>query len=258
VGPRACAVALAAGIAGPAAAQEPTGPPPAPQGGKDGGSYVHELLPDLGRIGAQVGVLAGGSWNPDQIGSGAMVGGYIDLPLFRAGGGKVSYQVLMGLSLATGDPFSVTDLGAYVANLVAGATPQTAMRGPTPVARSVRTRQRLLQLSPFGLKYTLTGGDHVRLRPYLAAGVDVLVILTQEHAADGGPPPVGMLSPSAGAVVQGIRVGQGSLELGAHAAAGLEVRVAAGLSLNGEYRFTGIDGIDRKLHTVTAALGFHW
>src|SRR5438128_8166669 len=118
-----------------AAAQEPAGPPPPSRGRGSGGAEVLELLPDIGRIGAQVGALGGASWNPFGFGQGIQAAGYIDLPLFRAPGGKVSYEVLMAFSQAR------ESLGS-----------------------ASRTRLRLLQVSPFGLKYTLRRLDHHRVR----------------------------------------------------------------------------------------------
>ena len=52
--------------------------------------------------------------------------------------------------------------------------------------------------------------------------------------------------------------GQGNVDLGGHAAAGLEIRLSPGQSLNLEYRFTAGDGTNARLHTASAALGFHW
>ena len=79
-------------------AQEPAGPPPPSTGKTDRGPEVHELLPDLGRIGSQAGFLGGFSWNPYGVGSGFELGGYIDLPLARVPGGKLSYEILISLS----------------------------------------------------------------------------------------------------------------------------------------------------------------
>jgi opacity protein-like surface antigen len=258
---------LLAGVAA-VQAQEPSGPPPTPRGGAGAGPYVHELLPDIGRIGSQVGAFGGASWNPYDVGSGLQAGGYIDLPLRRAPAGKLCYQVFMGLSLATSEPFEVTDLTAYLLNLASGASPPAALAGPPrapfTTQLSVRTRLRLLQVSPFGLKYTVTRWDGARLRPYLAGGVDVLVVMTHERPVSGGVGPsagepllAGVLPPAPGVAARGAPVGQGNIELGGHGAAGLEVRVSGGLSLNLEYRFTGYEG-GRRLHALTSGLGFHW
>src|SRR5262245_46710005 len=88
------AVALSVGPARVLSGQEAT-PPPGPGLKAEAGGPVHELLPDLGRIGAQVGLAFGPSWNPYQVGRGLQGGGYADLPLLRAPGGKLSYEILV-------------------------------------------------------------------------------------------------------------------------------------------------------------------
>lgn len=266
-----CLVALVPAVA---AAQQPSGPPPPPGGGGARGPEVHELLPDIGRIGAQAGVMAGASWNPYEAGRGIQAAGYIDLPLGRVPGGKLSYEIVIGLSHATSDPFTITNPVAYVANLASGASPQDALAGPPdapfPVARLVRTRLRLLEVSPFGLKYTLRTLDHVRLRPYAAAGLDFAVAITRqlplgdESLDFTGSPPfddpllAGVVAQSAELEERGIPSGQGNIEVGWHAGAGLEIRVARGLSINLDYRFLGLGGRNGRLHAVSSALGFHW
>jgi hypothetical protein len=256
------------------AAQAPAGPPPAPSGRGNTGPYVHELLPDLGRIGAQAGLIVGASWNPYRAGQGFQAGGYVDLPLLRAPGGKLSFEVLFALSHARSDPFTITDPLAYVANLATGASPAQALAGPPgapfPVTRSVRTRLRLLQLSPFGLKYTLLRLDQRRLRPYALAGLDYVVAITRETPERDesllfrGQPPfdapliAGLAAQAAELSARGTPTGQGNIELGYHAGAGVEVRVARAVSLNLEYRYTGMEGANGRLHALSSALGFHW
>jgi hypothetical protein len=265
-----------AGLLGsaPLAAQEPAGPPPAPSGRGHAGPQVHELLPDIGRIGAQVGLILGASWNPYDAGQGLQAGGFIDLPLLRARAGKLSYEALFVFSHAESDPFTITDPIAFVANLAAGFPPAAALAGPPaapfPVTRSVRSRLRLLQLSPFSLKYTLLRLDHVRLRPYAAAGLDFVVVITRETPERDeslifrGQPPfdapliAGLVAQAAELSARGTPTGQGNMEFGFHAAAGLEVRLARALSLNVEYRYTGIDGPNGRLHALSSAIGFHW
>lgn len=255
-------------------AQEPPAGPPPSSSRAAAGTEVLELLPDIGRIGSQVGILMGPSWNPYGTGTGVQVGGYVDLPLFRAPEGKVSYEILFALSLATSDPFMITDPIAYVSNLAAGASPAAALAGPPeapfPVVRSVRTRLRLLQASPFGLKYTVKSLDHVRLRPYLAAGLDFVVVITRQDPEKDeslqfrGTSPFdapligGLVAQAPELAARGIPSGQGDIELGFHAGAGLEIRMSRGLSLNLDYRFTGIGGADQRLHSVSCALGFQW
>jgi opacity protein-like surface antigen len=235
---------------------------------------VHELLPDLGRIGSEVAAFGGASWNPYDVGQGFQVGGLVDLPLFRLPGGKLSYELLIALSGAHSDPFTITDLGAYLANLAAGASPSAARAGPPyapfPLVRSVRTRLRVLQISPAGFKHTIQALDRLRLRPYLDAGFDFLVVLTSEEpdTAGGRPVPVSNAANDAlgGAfpalapelVARGIPSGQGTIEIGFHAGGGIEIRVSGGISLNLDYRFTGIGGTQQHLHAASFGLGFHW
>src|SRR5258706_1147841 len=163
-------LAVAVGTATLAGAQDAAGPPPAPSSG--GGLYVHELLPDIGLIGAEVGLVAGACVNPYDAGHGICGGGFIALPLRRAAGGKVSYEMALNVGTGRSDPFMITDPFAYVANLAAGASATAAAAGPPqapfPVHRLVRTRLRMLQVSPFGLRY-MPKGRSARVRPYLAA-----------------------------------------------------------------------------------------
>ena len=69
----------------PCLAEEPSVPPPPASGHGSAGAEYHELLPDIGLIGAEVGISGGASWNPFGVGQGTQAGGFIDLPLARAG-----------------------------------------------------------------------------------------------------------------------------------------------------------------------------
>jgi hypothetical protein len=266
-------LAFAAILAAPSAAQEPSGPPPPAGGRGTAGAQYHELLPDIGLIGSQVGIAGGASWNPYEVGRGIQAAGFIDLPLARVGGGKLSYQILVGLSRARSQPFAITDQIAFVANLAAGATREAALAGPPlapfPVRRDVRTQLRLLQVSPFGLKYTRRRLGSERLRPYVGAGLDFAVTITnQDPVADEsleftGTAPFdapligGTVAQAPELAARGYPTGQGNIDLGFHAGGGVEARVARRLSLNLDYRFTSIGSSDR-LHAVTTAVGLHW
>jgi hypothetical protein len=267
------AIALPAGPRG-VAAQEPTGPPPPSSRVEDRGTDILELLPGLGRIGAQAGLLAGLSHNPYGVGSGVQAAGYLDVPLARVGGGKLSYQILVALSHARSEPFTITDPIAYVANLALGASPAAALAGPPaapfPVRRLVRTRMRVLEVAPFGLKYTVTALDRVRLRPYLSGGVDVVVVITQQTPEENeslvftgtspfdGPLIGGLVVQAPELQAAGIPTGQGDIDAGFHAGGGLEIRLSKGLSLNVDYRFMGIAGARNRLHALSSGLGIHW
>jgi hypothetical protein len=266
-------VALLARARG-AAAQEPAGPPPPSTRVEDRGTAVLELLPALGRIGAQAGLIAGVSRNPYGVGSGVQAAGYLDVPLGRVAGGKLSYEILVGLSHARSDPFVITDPLAYVANLAVGASPAEALVGPPgapfPVRRRVRTRLRVLAVAPFGLKYTVTALDHVRVRPYVSAGAEVVVVITRQTPEQDesllfrgtspfdGPLLGGLVSQAPELQARGIPTGQGDIEAGFHAGGGVEVRLSKGLSLNVDYRLTGIGGASHRLHAFSSGLGVHW
>jgi hypothetical protein len=216
------ALVLAALAAAPTArAQEPSGGPPPSSQRESAGLDVRELLPDIGRIGAQVGALAGVSWNPYQTGQGLTLAGFIDLPLTRVPGGKLSYEIELGASLATSDPFPVG-------------------RGQQQI------RLRAVDAAPFSLRYTLMRSP--RLRPYLVAGVDVLIATTRLEPAVQAPE----------LEARGVRAGTATIELGAHAGVGLEVRLSGGLSWNSAYRFAAFQGREAKLHCVVTGLGIHW
>lgn len=259
---------------GPLAAQEPAAPPPSSSDKRGAGPEVHELLPDIGRIGSEAGIIGGASWNPYAVGRGYAIGGFLDVPLARAPGGKLSYELLVSFSDGESGPFTITDPVAYVANLASGASPPAALAGPPqapfPVRRLVRTRLHLLQVSPFGLKYTIKSLDHLRLRPYFGAALDMVVVISKQSPEKSeslqftGTSPFdaaligGLVAQAPELAALGLPTGQGNVELGFHAGAGLEVRVSPGLSLNLDYRFTGVGGTRQRLHALSAALGFHW
>jgi hypothetical protein len=267
--------ALAA-LASPARAQEPVpavGPPPAGEE-RGGGLGVHELLPGIGKLGAQVGLSLGASWNPYDVGQGLVGSAFVDLPVLRAPGGKLSYQLLVALSDAESAPFTITDPIAFVANLAAGASREAALAGPPqapfPVVREVRSQLRLLQVSPFGLKYTYGSPGASRLRPYAAAGVDIVVVITRqtpeldESLMFNGTSPfddpliAGLVAQAPELTERGYPTGQGDIRFGGHLGAGFELRASRSLSLNADYRFTAIEGRNARLHALTAALGLHW
>jgi opacity protein-like surface antigen len=268
-------LALLLAVAAPCLrAQEPTGGPPPSGATLELGDMPRELLPDIGKIGAQVGLIGGASWNPYEVGRGFTGGGFIDLPLARAPGGKLSYEILVTLSDATSPPFSVTNPVAVVSNLAAGASLAAALQGPPaapfPVRREVTSRLRVLQVSPFGLKYTVTRLDDARLRPYAAAGVDLVVVVSRqdpvrdESLLFSGESPfdaaliAGLIAQAPELAARGYPTGQGNVSFGFHAGGGLEIRLSKGLSFNADYRVSGLDGTVHVLHAVSGALGFHW
>lgn len=264
---------LLTGAAQVSAAQEPAGPPPPSGRASSGARPGLELLPEIGRIGAQVGFGGGAAWQPFKGGRGWQGSGFIDLPLARGFGGRLSYEISVSLGSSTGAPFVITDSIAFVANLAAGASPADALAGPPrapfPVRRPVRTRLRVLTVAPFALKHTFTGLDRAHLRPYVTAGLDAVVVISKQipegdaSAIFTGTAPFddaligGLVGQAPELTEQGLPTGQGNIEAGFHVGGGVEVRVTRGLSLNADYRFTRI-GDRARLHAVQAALGFHW
>ena len=235
-------------------------------------TYIRELLPEIGKIGAQIGLLAGGSFNPWKLDQGGFAGGYIDLPLKRIKGGKLSYEILVGLSQSKSD-FETTSQVAAVANLSAGASLADALAGapsaPFPTKRMTRTRLRLLEVSPVLFKYSLTNLDKYRIRPYLVGGGGIFVTITNqnpledESALFSGTAPFdapligGQISQSPELVARGIPQGQGNIDFGLSLGLGSEVRLTDTLSLGVEYRTRKIAG-GGTLQSLSSKFGFHW
>ncbi len=185
------------------APQETTPAAPVPAAPvKTGFTMPPELVPEVGKIGAEVGILATGSGNPFHLNSGDFFGGFIDLPLVDQPSwmhGKLSYEILVGMSQSD-TKMQVTSNVAQVANLTVlntlnpngGLTNVTqAVTGtgsaPFPVTTPVTTRLRLLQVVPFAFKYTSNAFDRWRLRPYAVVGFGTYVTIhTQYPIATAG------------------------------------------------------------------------
>lgn len=256
-----------------AAEAPPSGPPP-PSGRLESGAVPGlELLPELGRIGSQVGLSVGRAWNPFGVGSGLHATGFADLPLARGFGGRLSYRIDVTLASGESEPFTITDPIAFVANLAAGADQAAALAGPPrapfPVRRQVRTRSRILVVSPFALRHTFTGLDRVRLRPYVLAGLDAVVTITKqvpvanESLIFTGTGPFddaligGLVAQAPELAARGLPTGQGNIDFGYHVGGGLELRLSRGLSLACDYRLTRFDN-QHTLQMFGAGLGVHW
>src|SRR5712692_2571447 len=181
-----------------------------------------ELIPEVGKIGAEVGLLVGSSGNPFQLNRGSFAGGFIDLPLFDRPQwlhGKISYEISVGISQSR-TTFDTTSNVAQVANLavlnalnpnggLANVTAAVTGTGPAPfpVTTSNLTRLRLLQVTPFAIKYTSTALDRWRLRPYGVLGFGTYVTIHNQNPALGDPPSYGVrpdanLPPDVKAAVQ--------------------------------------------------------
>lgn len=166
-----------------------------------------ELVPEIGKIGAEVGLFLSASSSPFKLGGGNFTGGYIDLPLFdgpRWLPGKLSYEISVGLTQSK-TTFATTSNVAQVANLavlntlnpgggVANLNAAVTGTGPAPfpVTISTQTKLRLLQVIPFALKYTPTFLERYRLRPYVVAGFGPYVTIHSQNPANGNPASYGV------------------------------------------------------------------
>lgn len=195
-----------AAIPGPVETQA-SAPPPEVAGNREalkpgpaqGYEMPPELVPDIGKIGAEVGLLFTASLNPYHLNGGSFGGGFIDLPLFNAPRwmpGKFSYEILVGMSNSTTKMMTTSNV-AQVANLavltavnpnggLANVTQAVTGTGaaPFPVTTLTATRLRLLDVIPFSMKYTTTALDRRRLRPYAVLGWGTYVTIHEQTPAD--------------------------------------------------------------------------
>jgi len=173
-------------------------PSPAPSSPPVSSGYMapRELLPDIGQIGSELGFLVGGATNPYKDNTGFASGGYIDLPWKNVPGGKLSYEIMIGLQRSVTNNLTstsgvnalvnaatwnylcgsgiVTDCagpgGPYAPPAATGGGLATYLGGPLPtVSQLVQERAKVLTVAPFELKYQLTKMG--RFRPYGVAGV---------------------------------------------------------------------------------------
>ncbi len=174
-----------------------------------------ELIPEIGKIGAEVGLILSGSVNPFHLNRGQDATGYIDLPLFepKALHGKLGYEISVGMSQAK-TRFQTTSNVAQVANLVTltALSPGTgaqnladAIQGsgaaPFPVTALTETRSKVLQVVPFALRYTATALDRYRVRPYAVLGFGTFVTIHDQQPMNSGVRPDAALSPAVLALV---------------------------------------------------------
>jgi hypothetical protein len=287
---------------------EPALPTPAPEAippTRQGFQPPPELIPEVGKIGAEVGLLIGSSGNPFQLDRGSFVGGFIDLPLFDRPQwlhGKISYEISVGISQSR-TTFETTSNVAQVANLavlntlnpnggLANVTAAVTGTGPAPfpVKTSTLTRLRLLQVTPFAIKYTSMALDRWRLRPYGVLGFGTYVTIHNQNPARGTPATFGVRSdanlppdilaavnglfggkaPFGGPLVagqisqspeleqRGLPGGHGNLDIGIHSGAGLAIRINRNLSFGFDARYNRIAGSNGGFTTVGSRIGLHF
>lgn len=238
-------------------------PPPAP--GKAGAADPLELLPTIGRIGAEVGVHAGWSRNPFSLGEGVQGAGFINLPLKKVGSSVISYEISLRFARSTSDPVTVTNPVAFVANLAATGRGDV---GPFPYRRVVRSVGSIFVVEPVGFKWALHSMG--RFRPYVTFGAGVGVVITKEEPLANeslvftGTSPfdadliAGLVAQSKELDALGRPTGQGNIEVAGHAGAGFEFRLSPGLSFQGDYRFTKLSGRNASMQVVSGGFGIHF
>jgi opacity protein-like surface antigen len=231
------------------------------------GGTPREVLPDLGQIGAEVSLVFGISTNPFAADRGLTTGGYIDLPIFRVAGGKLSYQIGVVNHTAKTDVRITSPLSAVGDLLAADGLGNTLTSRVLSSLKNMPAEEDLdlLAVLPFGMKYTVMSLDHLRVRPYLVAATGVYVTITEQNPHLTVDPRlagtfIGGIAPQAVELTaRGVPEGQGDIRFGVNAGGGLEVRVASRGSLGAEYRFHKIEASrNATFSTFVAKLAFHF
>jgi Outer membrane protein beta-barrel domain len=253
-----------------------------------------ELLPNLGKIGGEVSFRVGANSGPFSLNTGNFFGGAIELPLALAPGGRLNYEISLGLAQAD-RRLPVTSNVAQISNLAVltalnpnngAGNIQQALSGtgaaPFPVTSNADWRAQVLQLVPFALKYNSTLLDRYRMRPYAVVGLGTYVSVSNQAVSSGlaagstlgagtlqtltgllGTSPFGgsliggQIAPSSQLNARHLPAGQGGIDIGVHYGTGLEYRLSNGLSLALDARFNKVpDGV--SYHTATATWGWHF
>lgn len=225
-----------------------------------------ELLPDLGQIGAEVALLGGVATSPFEADRGTMLGAVIDLPVAKAGGGKLSYEIAITNQRANTDVRITSPLSAVGDLLAADGLGNTLTSKTLSSLKNLPAQENLdvLAVLPFGLKYTVMSLDHARIRPYFVGALGVYVTISKQDpsvTADArlAGPFIGGISPeSPELTARGMPSGQGDIRVGGNAGAGLEIRAARRASLGVEYRFHRMQGTNASFSTVVGKLGLHF
>ncbi len=277
------------------ASAEPQTSTPAPVLGWARKPLPQELLPNLGKIGATVSFSSGLNSGPFALNNGGYFGGAVELPLALLPGGRLDYEIGIGLAQANRN-LPVTSSVAQVANLtvlnallpnspgnVADALQGTGA-APFAVTANANWKAQVLQLTPFVLKYDLTRLDRFRLRPYGLVGLGTYVTVSSQDVAGTGLRPNstlsatdlsqlstllgnssafggsligGQIAPAAQLAARKLPAGQGGVDLGVHFGAGIDWRIGSLASLGFDARFNRVpDGL--SYHTFAARWGLHF
>jgi hypothetical protein len=235
-----------------------------------------ELLPDIGQVGAEFGLLTGGSTSPFKADGGGFFGGFIDLPFKKipVRGGKLSYEIMITLQRNVTNSVPVTSgVFALINNALCGALSGSGPGGTCPLPITVNTQQRMTVLTvvPISLKYTLTKFDVHRFRPYAVVGLGNYVTITSQNTKEGigtsnpllnsllNGPLIGGLAPEAPELrALGVPNGQGDFRFGVSSGGGFEYRVVPKLSFGFEYRGNKIEGKNSFFSSFAARTAFHF
>ncbi|MGC2515050.1 MAG: hypothetical protein WA383_11040 [Terriglobales bacterium] len=255
-----------------------------------------ELLPDIGQIGAELGFFVGGATNPYKDNTGFASGGYIDLPWKKVPGGKLSYEIMVGLQRSVTTQTSTSGVNVLVNTalnnylVAAGAEPLPSLTnylaGPLPaLSQTVEERSKVLTVAPFELKYTVTKLG--RFRPYAVAGLGGYVWIGSDNNVGSfnantalgslASLPVGTstLGATLNALLQGSQIGglaptapelaargvphgQGNVLFGGQIGGGAEVRITPKLSMGFDIRHNQVEGHNASFNTFAFNQGLHW
>ncbi len=277
-------------------AAEPTGPGAAQDLAADAEEGIpQELLPNLGRIGATAFFDSGANQSPFSLGLGSYVGGGLDLPLALLPGGRLNYEVSIGVAQnskrapLTSNVAQLTNLAILDAlNPLAGVQNlQDALTGtgaaPFAVTTTAKWNAQIFQVVPLALKYDLTRFDRRRIRPYAVLGLGAYVTLSNQVTAGtlrtdanlspaemallnqyfssgsplGGALVAGQIAPAPQLVQRGLPSGQGGLTLGIQVGGGIEWRFSNAISLALDSRYNFSPG-GPSYNVTTSRVGWHF
>jgi hypothetical protein len=279
----------------PAPVPTPAPPAPAPATAVTAAYRApRELLPDIGHIGAEVGLFLGGATNPYKDNKGFATGGYIDLPFKNVAGGKLSYEIMIGMQRSKTQQTSTSGVNAlvnaalnsYLGNTGANSTsPTNFLTGPLPITSTTQENSKVLTVAPVLLKYSLHNMG--RFRPYIVGGLATYVWIgsndnTQSFDAvkalgslAGAPVGSSTLGATLNAILQGSQIGglaptspelaargvphgQGNLLFGGQFGGGFEVRVTPKFSMGVDVRRNQVEGTNSSFTTFAFKQGLHW
>jgi hypothetical protein len=261
-------------------------PIPAPQSSRQfalrSPTTSRELLPDIGQIGAEVGFFVGGSQNPFKSNDGFFTGGFIDLPLKKIKGGKLSYEIMIGAQRTISTVQTTSGVIALVnsaLNNALGTPPGVSnLLGPLPITNKIKERLTVLTVVPVSFKYTATVLDNYNIRPYAIVGLGAYVGLSSQQLVDfdaqkvinnaaianlvntllNGPQVGGLIPIAPELRERGLSAGQGDFRFGVNFGGGVELRISPRFSIGFDYRLNKIEGRNSMFSTFSAKPTIHF